>query len=108
MPRYASDQERITRNVLVDGNGCWLWLGCKTEKGYGLVNKPGHGKYRAHRFSYETFVGPIPEGLVLDHLCRARACVRPDHLEPVTDLENKRRSPYFRRLHDLRVAKRAA
>jgi hypothetical protein len=47
--------------------------------------------YIAHRISYKEFIGPIPEGLVIDHKCRTRHCVNPDHLEPVTSLENTRR-----------------
>lgn len=68
---------------------CWLWTGALVT-GYGSFggrSKPGP----AHRWSYEHFVGPIPEGLWVDHLCRVRNCVRPDHLEPVTPSENQRR-----------------
>src|SRR5699024_1617461 len=54
----------------------------------------------AHRVSYETFAGPIPEGLDLDHLCRNRSCVNPEHLEPVTRSENLRRSPLMARGQD--------
>jgi hypothetical protein len=68
---------------------CWLWTGCKMHKGYGLFDD-GRTR-RVHRWSYETFIGPIPEGLVLDHLCRVRHCVNPDHLEAVTQAENNRR-----------------
>lgn len=80
--------ERFVSKIDVSGSGsdCWLWTGCLTERGYGLFWL--RGNVRAHRFSYETFVGPIPDGLVIDHLCRTRACVNPDHLEPVTDREN--------------------
>lgn len=58
--------------------------------GYGALSIFGQRVY-AHRFSYELHVGPIPEGLVIDHLCRNRLCVNPDHLEPVTSQENVRR-----------------
>lgn len=70
--------------------GCWLWNGA-----YSLC--PGNTKYpqyrskRAHRISYQRYVGKIPEGLELDHLCRNPMCVRPDHLEAVTHMENMRR-----------------
>ena len=70
----------------VDRSGeCWLWTGALTTNGYGsFMKKKGLQMVRAHRFSYEYFVGPIPEGLDLDHLCRVRNCVNPAHLEPVT------------------------
>ena len=66
---------------------CWYWLAGKTSKGYGdfWLNR----KHKlAHRFSYEQLVGEIPQGLTLDHLCRNRGCVNPNHLEPVTKGEN--------------------
>ena len=69
---------------------CWEWTG-SLRRGYGRF-KTGRTSVTAHRFSYEHMVGPIPEGLELDHLCRNTACVRPDHLEPVTRLVNVRRS----------------
>lgn len=71
---------------------CWVWMASRTATGYGTFQ----GR-RAHGWSYETYVGPIPEGLELDHLCRNRACVRPDHLEAVTRTENMRRALPFRR-----------
>lgn len=71
--------------------GCWLWLGHLNKDGYGRGSHKG-AKWLAHRFSYETAVGPIGDGLEIDHLCRVRCCVNPDHLEPVTPIENTRRS----------------
>lgn len=68
------------------GEGCWPWRGYSLANGYG-----GFEKTTAHRVAYELSIGPIPEGLHLDHLCRNRLCVRPDHLEPVTPYENLRR-----------------
>jgi hypothetical protein len=65
---------------------CWNWTGPMQKGGYGK-----HGGSPAHRVVYELLVGPIPEGLHIDHLCRNRACVRPEHLEPVTREENVRR-----------------
>ena len=75
----------------VDLDDCWEWQGAKNvTHGYGKiqVNKRTHN---AHRIIYEVLVGPIPDGLVVDHLCRNKLCVNPDHLEPVTWAENIRR-----------------
>lgn len=71
-------------------SGCWLWLKCLTAAGYGQVNVDGRPTV-AHRVSYELFVGPIPFGLTLDHLCRIRCCINPVHVEPVSRGENVRR-----------------
>lgn len=71
--------------------GCWLWFGRLTGKGYGATNKDGR-YINAHRASYELVKGPIPDGLEIDHLCRVRCCVNPDHLEAVTHAENLRRA----------------
>jgi hypothetical protein len=68
-------------------SGCWVWAGRQTVKGYGTISFFS-SPYRAHRVAYELLVGPIPDGLVIDHLCRNRLCVNPDHLEPVTIKEN--------------------
>jgi HNH endonuclease len=69
---------------------CWIWLGDRQGQGYGRVNTPD-GSTLAHRVYYERHVGPIPAGHSLDHLCRVRLCVNPEHVEPVTFIENMRR-----------------
>lgn len=75
------------KKVHVEPNtGCWLWVGA-TVYGYGCV-KQGDKVLRAHRVSYERHRGPIPAGLVIDHLCRQRCCVNPDHLEAVPQRDN--------------------
>jgi hypothetical protein len=75
----------------VDTTGeCWIWTGTTDRHGYGRVRPDGRST-GAHRWSYEATVGPIPEGLELDHLCNNPPCVNPAHLEPVTHAENMRR-----------------
>jgi hypothetical protein len=70
--------------------GCWEWQGSRSRSGYGRW-RVGDKLQQAHRVLYEEFVGPIPDGLDLDHLCRNRACVNPGHMEPVTRQENCQR-----------------
>ena len=67
---------------------CWLWRDSHRHLGYGVFWIWKKKRTGAHRFAYEFCVGPIPEGLTIDHLCRVRHCVRPDHLEPVTHRDN--------------------
>lgn len=69
---------------------CWLWTGGDSGNGYGRLRWQGK-RAGAHRVVYEVLVGPIPEGLQLDHLCRVTMCVNPDHLEPVTLKVNQER-----------------
>jgi hypothetical protein len=89
---------RLMRHVAVQPDGCWLWTGNTNRGGYGQTFQGfqalgTHKFVLAHRLMYELHKGPIPEGLQLDHLCRVRACVNPEHLEPVTNRENLMRSP---------------
>jgi hypothetical protein len=86
LPQHIRDQ--VVRSTCLD------WVGRRNEKGYGLVWLDGR-QQRAHRVVYELLVGSIPDGLVIDHLCRNRACVNPDHMEPVTVWENTRRGENF-------------
>ena len=72
-------------------DSCWNWLAYVTPTGYGVFTSRISGKLenrRAHRAVYELLVGKVPDGLQLDHLCRNRKCVNPEHLEPVTQKEN--------------------
>lgn len=80
---------------LIDKSGdCWEWLGSRDSKGYGQTEIEGKLR-RAHRVVYEHEIGPIPDGLVLDHLCRNPNCVNPAHLEPVTQRINILRGEGF-------------
>lgn len=83
-------QKYIMERVSMDGNGCWHWQLTLDRDGYGMGCFEKR-KGRSHRLAYEAFVGPIPDGLLIDHLCRVRDCVNPEHLEPVTSGENTRR-----------------
>jgi hypothetical protein len=74
----------------IDGAGCWIWQLALDRHGYGQW-KVGKRNRLAHRAMYEQHVGPIPDGMTLDHLCNIRACVNPAHLEPVPFAENVRR-----------------
>lgn len=73
----------------VTESGCWIWLGALSHNGYGFIGTgEGNKIRRAHRVSYELHIGPIPEGMQLDHLCRVRCCINPWHCEVVTLKEN--------------------
>ena len=79
---YSRFMAKIDRS-----ENCWLWTACKNVSGYGVFSLDGKPR-QAHRVSYEMYIGPIPDGLVIDHLCRNHSCVNPEHLEPVAQREN--------------------
>jgi hypothetical protein len=85
----------FSKIAMPDANGCMRWMGAVDQGGYGMISAGPRAddvrSLRAHRAVYEMLVGEIPEGLVLDHLCRVRDCVNPDHLDPVTQRENAAR-----------------
>ena len=83
--------KRFAAKLQVDTEkGCLLWTGATNNAGYGFMSAAGR-VLSAHRLAYEHWVGPVPAGLVLDHLCRVRRCCAPDHLEAVTQSVNLRR-----------------
>lgn len=84
--------DRLQLKIAVnDTTGCWEWQGSRFASGYGRFAL--NSRYvSAHRVSYEAYVGPIPTGLVIDHLCKNIICVNPAHLEPVSQMENVHRS----------------
>lgn len=84
-------RERLLARVQ-QAEGCWQWLGPVDDEGYARIRVPGFPtKLAVHRVSYEVFVGRIPDGLTIDHLCRNPSCANPKHLEPVPMLVNIRR-----------------
>jgi hypothetical protein len=77
-------QDRLERHsVAIPFAGCFVWTGAVDKLGYGRIGMQGKSKL-AHRISYQHFVGEIPQGLELDHLCRNPSCINPSHLEAVT------------------------
>lgn len=97
--RYMTAVERFHSSyVIPQGPGCWIWVRRNNGIGYGNITWGGAQQY-AHRVAYEMFVGPIPAGLTIDHLCRTPACVNPRHLEAVTKRENTLRGNSPAALH---------
>ena len=81
---------RLSAKFAADESGCWLWTAAKQQAGYGMFKWDGAGQ-PAHRVVYRLVVGPIPDGHDLDHSCGVRACVNPDHLEPLPVSVNRAR-----------------
>ncbi len=80
--------ERFWQKVVKTADGCWVWVGALDTNGYGLIWN-GERVVGAHRLAYEVMVGPVPEGLVLDHeVCSLPCCVNPAHLVPKTNKAN--------------------
>lgn len=71
-------------------DACWMWIGCVNPKGYGMFRSNG-----AHRFAYEWFIGPIPQGHEIHHACGATDCVNPAHLESLSPKEHRQRGSYW-------------
>lgn len=90
------DETRWMRKVSVESPGCWMWTAGSERLGYGVYSVQGRS-VRAHVYVWELLVGPVPDGLELDHLCRRRLCCNPDHLEPVTHLVNVQRGAVGRK-----------
>lgn len=94
--------ERFSRRIIIEPfTGCWLWTGAVTKAGYGVFGKGGSdgGIFYVHRFSYETYIGEIGDGLEIDHLCRQRWCANPLHLEAVTRQQNAMRGNHPTAMH---------
>lgn len=87
---HPAPVNRVLARIRKESDGCWIYTGALVGHGYGRL-KQGRRTVLAHRMVYEAHVGPIPEGMELDHLCRRPACVNPAHLEPVSHAENVRR-----------------
>lgn len=84
--KWLSDEARFWEKVDKSAD-CWAWLASTNEDGYGRFTLAERQR-GAHRVAYEWLVGPVPKGLVIDHLCKNRACVNPAHMQPVTNREN--------------------
>lgn len=89
MNQYGPFEKRLLGRFIVTP-GCWLWVGKRSDRGYGKIKNRGR-MLSAHVAVYEHYCGPVPKGKELDHLCRVHHCVNPNHLEPVTHKVNCQR-----------------
>jgi hypothetical protein len=96
LKRHGTVDERFWIKIRITESECWQWIGALSLDGYGQFSPKKGVNKRAHRWAYERFIGPIPEKLTLDHLCRNKQCVNPWHCEPVTFSENVRRGAIYR------------
>lgn len=104
-PEAPALPARFIAKIEVDQRGCWRWTSTKSS-GYARFTVGTHANHKlvlAHRYAYEALVGPIPDGLQLDHLCRVTDCVNPAHLEPVTARENTMRGETITAAHAAQV-----
>jgi hypothetical protein len=86
--RHCSEACRLLSKAIVPNeDACWAWMAHRNEQGYGRIKVGGRCGY-AHRMAYELFVGPIPEGMTVDHICFNPSCINPDHLQLLTRSEN--------------------
>jgi len=90
----TSPEDRLLSKVTPGPGGCWIFTGA-TTRGYGSIQGADGKTQRAHRLAYEIFIGPVPPGLHIDHLCRVRRCVNPAHLEAVPQRVNTLRGVSF-------------
>lgn len=81
---------RLVKGMIIDDNGCWLWCKYIDQYGYGQISVDNRS-LGVHRVSYWCFNGPIADNLQVDHKCRVRRCLNPEHLEAVTVSENNLR-----------------
>src|SRR6516162_1404227 len=81
--------QRYRKRIQIDPEtGCWLWMGCKSKRGYVYIGFFGRN-FLCHRFIFELLIGSVPQGFELHHKCKIRHCVNPDHLDVVTRLQHK-------------------